>query len=68
MDVTVSLMNLFFSNKELFNKFYKSISKKNRNKVKCYIIISPLKAKKLEQKNEIVVRGFLDLPPIWCKK
>jgi ribosomal protein S17E len=68
MDITTSLMNIFFSNRQLFDCFYKSISKKNRNRIKGYILVSPLRAKKLEKNKEIVVWGFLDMPPIWCKK
>jgi len=68
MDITTSLMNIFFSNGRLFKLFYSSISKTDRNKIKCYVLIDNKTAKKLEQKNEVVIWGFLDLPPIWCKK
>jgi len=68
MDITVSLMNIFFSNKELFKCFYKAVSKTDRNKIKCYVLIDNKTAQKLEQNNEVIVWGFLDMPPIWCKK
>lgn len=68
MDITTSLMTIFFSNRDLFKSFYKAISKRDRNKIKCYVLVDIKRAKQLEKNNEIVVRGFLDMPPIWCKK
>lgn len=68
MDITVTLMNLFFSNRGFFDSFYAGISSKDKDLIKSFILVDSEMANRLEKNDEIVVRDFLNLDYVWCKK